>query len=652
MTKDRSTERTETDESTTERDEFTHEDAETYRPAGTSRRSFLQTTAAAGLVGLGVGSGAVGSAAAAGIPTPWLEVDGNLLRDPDGNKVILRGVNVIDPARAAKEWRKNIEPLIELATDPGKGWHAHVIRLPMQPQDIGDHGPGTAAPTPGFSQAELQNYLAEYVDPAVEAAEDVGAYIMLDYHRHYPEGPDWDSPELDEEIRLFWNEVAPRYSDRSHVIYELYNEPNTPYPGAGDPTDDVGVTDPRAEENYLYWRETAQPWVDLIREHASRNLIVIGSPRWSQFTYWAGEHEFEGDNLAYAGHVYAHENLRPLSTYFGEPSEEVPVFMSEFGYGTEGSPYLVGTNEVEGQQFLDLFDAHDIHWQAWCFDHTWSPGMLNRDYEVDSPHGRLFKERLREKRNDDLPASAGGGDETPPSAPSNLAVTETGSESVGLTWDAASDSGGSGLANYAVYLDGALDHRITAGTAATELSGLLPETTYEFAVSAVDGAGNESDRSGVVTATTDPPASERLVLNDFDGDPAWADSRNELGNWCGAGSFANDDGEVADGALVLEYDGGWLQSYVRQDVSSFSTLNLQVRGADGGEESAFAVELGGGGGVLAEITDDTIGTSFSTVSIDMAAAGMDASSPGAVYLDFWSGDGTSGTIEIDEIWFE
>ncbi|ERJ04713.1 chitinase protein [Halorhabdus tiamatea SARL4B] len=754
MTPDRPTPRTETDESTTERDEVTHEDAETYRAPGTSRRSFLQTTAAAGLAGLGVGSGVVGSAAAAGIPTPWLEVNGNLLRDPEGNKVILRGVNVIDPARAAEEWRKNIEPLIELATDPGEGWHAHVVRLPMQPQDIGGHGPGTAAPTPGFSQSDLQTYLEAYVDPAVAAAADVGAYIMLDYHRHYPEGPDWDSPELDEEIRLFWNEVAPRYSDRSHVIYELYNEPNTPYPGAGDPTDDVGITDPRAEENYLYWRETAQPWVDLIREHALRNLIVIGSPRWSQFTYWAGKHEFEGDNLAYAGHVYAHENLRPLSTYFGDPSEEVPVFMSEFGYGTEGSPYLVGTNEVEGQQFLELFDAHDIHWQAWCFDHTWSPGMLNRDYEVDSPHGRLFKERLREKRNDDLPASAGGGDETPPSTPSNLAVTETSTNSVALAWDATTDSGGSGLENYAVYVDSALDHRVSAGPTTTAVGGLLPETTYEFAVSAIDGAGNESTPATVTVATTDgddeqaPTMPENLsvtgstsesisvswdaatdeggsgldhylvyfdgsqdqqvaagtteatvsgldaattyeiavsavdaagnesatatvqattattedggedppedaLVDDYDGDPAWSNHRNDLGNWCGAGSFENGGGEVKDGALVLEYDNaGWFVEQILEDISAYSEIVFSIAGASGGEGEHFVVSVGGARGPFSDLASSSIGTSPSEVAIDLDSAGVDAENPGELRLNFWQAGSGSGTLRIEDIRLE
>jgi len=59
-------------------------------PSGGSRRDFLKATAGASAVAAGIGFGVSGSASA-GIPTPWLERDGNLIRDPSGNEVILRG---------------------------------------------------------------------------------------------------------------------------------------------------------------------------------------------------------------------------------------------------------------------------------------------------------------------------------------------------------------------------------------------------------------------------------------------------------------------------------------------------------------------------------------------------------------------------------
>ena len=405
-------------------DDFTHEiDAQTRERGGEDRnssergwdrRSVLKAAGGAGLVSA-LSAGITGTAAAeANMPTPWLHREGNLIKDPEGNEVVLRGVNIPDPARSnndAPYYKLFVEDQIELATDE-ETWFSRVIRLPMQPQDIGDHGSGAVDPV-AFTEEELVAYLEAHVDSAVEKCREVGAYIILDYHRHYPEGPDWDEPELDEEIRLFWEVVAPRYADESHVLYEVYNEPTTPYPASDDPTADVPVRGDETEENYLYWREMAQPWVDLIREHAERNIVIIGSPRWSQFTYWADKHEFKGENLAYAGHVYTHDNLRPLGTYFGEPSENVPVFMTEFGFQPyDGAPYLVGTREEHGEDFYEFYEEYDsVNWQAWVFDFEWNPSMVDRDYEVGNEWGEWVKEYLYEKRNDDVPGVSDSDDD-------------------------------------------------------------------------------------------------------------------------------------------------------------------------------------------------------------------------------------------------
>ncbi|MFC6963226.1 twin-arginine translocation signal domain-containing protein [Halocatena marina] len=90
MTHDMNAERTDT---LPEGDESTARDQRIVR--NTSRRVFLQAVGA----GAVLGAFTIGHAEAAGIPTPWLHRDGNLIRDPSGNKVILRGVNIPDVSR-------------------------------------------------------------------------------------------------------------------------------------------------------------------------------------------------------------------------------------------------------------------------------------------------------------------------------------------------------------------------------------------------------------------------------------------------------------------------------------------------------------------------------------------------------------------------
>jgi endoglucanase len=253
--------------------------------------------------------------------------------------------------------------------------------------------------------------------------------------------------------------------------------------------------------------------------------------------------------------------------------------------------------------------------------------------------------------------NGGSSDTSAPTLPSNLTVTDTTETSVDLDWSGASDAG-SGLDHYTIYVDGSQAQTVSAGTTQATVTGLSPNTTYDIGIRAVDGAGNASAMV-TVSATTDAagdgeeesdPPSQALVVNDYDGSPAWP-GRNDLGDWCGAGSFENGSGVVQDGALVLEYDnGGWFAEQVQQDVSEYSRLVFRLRGANGGEEDDILFDMDGVRTMLSNVTDSTITTSYSTVAIDLAAAGIDTASPSALRLNFWQGG--DSTLSIEKIWLE
>jgi len=91
-----------------------------------------------------------------------------------------------------------------------------------------------------------------------------------------------------------------------------------------------------------------------------------------------------------------------------------------------------------------------------------------------------------------------GGDTTPPSVPSNLAVTGTTASSAALSWSPSTDN--VGVAGYRVYRNG-VQVGTTAGTSFTD-TGLSASTHYTYTVAAYDAAGNVSAPSSGVTATT------------------------------------------------------------------------------------------------------------------------------------------------------
>jgi len=93
----------------------------------------------------------------------------------------------------------------------------------------------------------------------------------------------------------------------------------------------------------------------------------------------------------------------------------------------------------------------------------------------------------------------------PPSVPANLQASGVTSTSVTLTWGASTDPG---IAGYFVYRDGG--YVATTALPRYTVHGLLPATTYAFAIAAVNVAGRVSAPSSPpvsVTTSNAPPSA-------------------------------------------------------------------------------------------------------------------------------------------------
>jgi serine protease len=105
------------------------------------------------------------------------------------------------------------------------------------------------------------------------------------------------------------------------------------------------------------------------------------------------------------------------------------------------------------------------------------------------------------------PGGSGGGDTTPPTTPGSLSATATSASAIALSWNASSDTGGSGLSGYRIErCSGASCSSYsqigTSSSTSYSDSGLSASTTYRYRVRAVDGAGNTSSYSAIASATT------------------------------------------------------------------------------------------------------------------------------------------------------
>src|SRR6266508_1613022 len=109
---------------------------------------------------------------------------------------------------------------------------------------------------------------------------------------------------------------------------------------------------------------------------------------------------------------------------------------------------------------------------------------------------------------DKLTVNGGGGDILPPSAPTNLHITGVTSSSISLAWNASTDN--VGVVAYRIR-EGDLVRLNPTGTTAT-VTGLSPNTTHTFTVTALDAAGNESARSNTATGTTSPSTGPGMAV--------------------------------------------------------------------------------------------------------------------------------------------
>ncbi len=313
------------------------------------------------------------------ITTPWLFTSGRYIKDPSGKNVILRGVSLVDVSVANTRTR-NTNALIDMATDNADGWYARVIRLPVYPDAIDG--------LPGWN-ANPDAYFTKHLDPVVQHCISKQIYCIIDWHYI----KDYNSSDVDAATRAFWNYVAPKYASTPNVIFELYNEPIYP-------------------DSWSTWKTTAQPWVDIIRAAAPKNLILIGGPRWSQNVSEAATSPFTGSNLVYVAHIYpGHGGQSVWDSWFGNSSSTVPYFVTEWGWQQGGNVPTSGTTSGYGVPFSAYLDSKGVSWTAWVFDIYWQPVMFDTNWNLlggETYMGQFTKDLLYQCRNDNLPGGGSG----------------------------------------------------------------------------------------------------------------------------------------------------------------------------------------------------------------------------------------------------
>ena len=190
-----------------------------------------------------------------------LTLKGTDIVDKNGDKYQLKGVSTHGIAWFPEY--VNQDAFQSLRDDMG----ANLIRIAMY---SGENN--------GYCTGGDQKQLKELVKTGVDAATNLGMYVIIDWHVLGDQNPQ----TYKEEAKAFFEEMSSLYKDYDNVIYEICNEPN-----GGTTWADV--------------KSYAEEVIPIIRKNTKDALIIVGTPTWSQDVDIAAEDPVTGyDNIMYA----------------------------------------------------------------------------------------------------------------------------------------------------------------------------------------------------------------------------------------------------------------------------------------------------------------------------------------------------------------
>lgn len=260
-----------------------------------------------------------------------LSISGNRLKDKNGNNYQLRGMSMFWSNWQGKFW--NYETIKWLRDD----WHCNVVRAAMgiSPDDNSGY----------LGKPDLELHKMETV---IEAAIDLGIYVIVDWHSHHAENETTQS-------KAFFAYIAQKYGKYPNIIYETYNEPIT----------DWGTI--KTYHNAV---------ISSIRQSDAKNVIILGTPFYSQNIEEATNSPVSGTNLCYALHYYAatHTFWNSVGTV---SNKGYYVFVSEFGTCDAS-----GAGSVDANNSNTWWNTLEQYGVSWC---NWAVSDVNEAAAIVKP---------------------------------------------------------------------------------------------------------------------------------------------------------------------------------------------------------------------------------------------------------------------------
>jgi endoglucanase len=247
----------------------------------------------------------------------FLTVQGNQIVDKNKQPIQLRGMSLFWSHWSAQFWNKDV--MATLKND----WKSTVVRAAMGIEDGGY-----------LTNPQVEK---DRVKLVVEQAVKLGLYVIIDWHDH-------NAINHTDSAVAFFSEMAALYANTPNVIFEVYNEP--------------------VNQSWDQVKAYAETVIAAIRSKGAKNLVIVGSPMWSQRVDLAADNPVRDGNVAYTLHFYSathKQELRDKAIY--ALNKGFALFVTEFGVCDASGNGAIDLAETD--IWMAFMDKYKISWANW-----------------------------------------------------------------------------------------------------------------------------------------------------------------------------------------------------------------------------------------------------------------------------------------------
>lgn len=248
----------------------------------------------------------------------WLKTAGNQIQNQNGQQVQLKGMSLFWSQWSGSFYNASaVNSLVDT-------WNVSLVRAAMGIES------GGYLDNPAAEKAKVKT--------VVDAAVAKGVYVIIDWHDH-------NATQHTAQSKAFFTEMAQLYKSKPNVIFEIFNEPDN--------------------ESWSEVKGYATQVISAIRATGANNLIVVGTPTWSQDVDIAANDPITGyANIAYTLHFYAGTHTQSLRNKATTAmSKGLPLFVTE--WGTCDASGNGGLSLGESQTWIDFMNQNKLSWANW-----------------------------------------------------------------------------------------------------------------------------------------------------------------------------------------------------------------------------------------------------------------------------------------------